>query len=130
MGMLFKFQKRAGEASLPSPTPSPLVGRLPKALYLSESSPESLLSVVYHCLESVQIRRFLWSLFSLIRTEFRDACVDLPLFSLNMGKYRPEKPPYLYTFPQRSFLHIPYHSQKCSFWVASSQICHELQTWN
>ena len=41
-----------------------------------------------HCLKSVQIRSFFWSVFSCIRTEYGDL----------RSKYRPEKIPYLDTF--------------------------------
>ena len=49
-----------------------------------------------HCVKSVQIRSFLWSVFSCIRTEYGD--LRSKLFSPNTGKYRPEKTPYLDTF--------------------------------
>ena len=42
-----------------------------------------------HCVESVQIRSFFWSIFSCIRTEYQVGI---------RGKYRPEKIPYLDTF--------------------------------
>ena len=45
-------------------------------------------SLFQHCLKSVQIWSFFWSVFSCIRTEY----------SSNTGKYGPEKPPYLDTF--------------------------------
>ena len=41
-----------------------------------------------HCVKSVQIRSFFWPVFSHI----------FPVFSLNMGKYGPEKTPYSDTF--------------------------------
>ena len=41
-----------------------------------------------HCMKSVQIGRFFWSVFSCIRR----------VFSSNTGKYGPEKTPYLDTF--------------------------------
>ena len=40
-----------------------------------------------HCVKSVQIRNFFWSVFFRIRTEYGNA-----------GKYGPEKTPYLDTF--------------------------------
>ena len=43
---------------------------------------------VFHCVKSVQIRSFFWSVFSCIRTEYGDL----------RSKYRPEKIPYLDTF--------------------------------
>ena len=42
----------------------------------------------FHYAKSVQIRSFLWSVFSCIRTEFGDL---LSVFSLNTRKYGPEK---------------------------------------
>ena len=47
----------------------------------------------HHCMKSVQIPSFFWSVFSRIRTEYGDL-----LFSPNAGKYGPEKTPYLDTF--------------------------------
>ena len=45
-----------------------------------------------HCVKSVQIRNFFRSVFCHIRTEYY-----LSVFSLNAGKYGPEKTPYLDT---------------------------------
>ena len=42
---------------------------------------------MFHCVKSVQIRSFFWSVFSCIQTEYGDT-----------GKYGPEKTPYLDTF--------------------------------
>ena len=55
----------------------------------------------YHCLKSVQIRSFFWSVFSRIfpHTPY------LSVFSPNAGKYGPEKTPYLDTF------HAVYHNK-------------------
>ena len=50
-----------------------------------------------YCLKSVQIRSFLWSVFSLIRTEYEEI-LYLSVFSPNEEKYRPEKTPYWDTF--------------------------------
>ena len=44
-------------------------------------------------MESAQIQSFFWSVFSDIRTEYERYSVSL-LFSLNAGKYGPEKAPY------------------------------------
>ena len=41
-----------------------------------------------HCVKSVQIRSFLWSVYSRIRTEYREI---LQILSPNAGKYEPEK---------------------------------------
>ena len=46
-----------------------------------------------HCVKSVQIRSFFWSVFSRIRTEYGET-----VCSPNVGKYGPEKAPYLDTF--------------------------------
>ena len=58
---------------------------------------------MYHCVKSVQIRRFFCSVFSRIRTEYGEILRILSLrylsvFSPNAGKYGPEKTPYLDTF--------------------------------
>ena len=45
----------------------------------------------FHFMKSVQIRRFFWSVFSCIWTEFT-------IFSPNTGKYGPQKTLYLDTF--------------------------------
>ena len=45
---------------------------------------------ISHCVKSVQIRSFFWSVFSCIWTEY--------VFSPNTEKYGPEKTPYLDTF--------------------------------
>ena len=49
----------------------------------------------YHCVKSAQIRSFFGSVFRRIRIEYGDL---LSVFSPNMGKYGPEKTPYLDTF--------------------------------
>ena len=57
------------------------------------------ISIIKHCVKSVQIRSFFWSVFSCIRTEYGE--IDTPylsVFSTNAGKYGPEKTPYLGTF--------------------------------
>ena len=51
-----------------------------------------------HCVESVQILSFFWSLFSRIRTEYGKNAPYLSVFSPNAGKYGPEKTPYLDSF--------------------------------
>ena len=51
-----------------------------------------------HCVKSVQIRSFFWSVFSRIRTEYGEMRTDLSVFSPNEGKCGPEKTPYLDTF--------------------------------
>ena len=58
---------------------------------------------MYHCVKSVQIRRFFCSVFSRIRTEYGEILRILSLrylsvFSPNAGKYGPEKTPYLNNF--------------------------------
>ena len=45
-------------------------------------------------MKSVQIRSFFWSVFSRIRTEYG----EIRRISPNVGKYGPEKTPYLDTF--------------------------------
>ena len=45
-----------------------------------------------HCVKSIQIESFFWSVFSCIRTE------QISVFSLNTEKYGPEKTPHLDTF--------------------------------
>ena len=47
-----------------------------------------------HCVKSVQIRSFFWSVFPRIRTEYE----YLSVFSPNAGKHGPKKTPYLDTF--------------------------------
>ena len=47
-----------------------------------------------HCVKSVQIGRFFWSVFSRIRTEYGEILHISP----NAGKYGPEKTPYLDIF--------------------------------
>ena len=49
-------------------------------------------STIILYVKSVQIWSFIWSVFSRIRTEY------LSVFSPNVGKYGPEKTPYLGTF--------------------------------
>ena len=52
-----------------------------------------------HWVKCVQIRSFVWSVFSRIRTEYGEIlCISI--FSPNAGKYRQEEPPYLDTFMQ------------------------------
>ena len=51
-----------------------------------------------HCVKSVQIRSYFWSVFSCIRTEYGDLRSKSPGFSPNTGKYGPEITPYLETF--------------------------------
>ena len=46
----------------------------------------------YHCVKSVQILSFFWSVFSNIRTEYGET------LRISPGKYGPEKTPYLDTF--------------------------------
>ena len=41
----------------------------------------------WHCVKSVPMRSFFWSVFSRIRTEYGEILV----FSPNVGKYEPEK---------------------------------------
>ena len=53
-----------------------------------------------HCVKSVQMRAYFWSLFSCIPTEY------LSVFSPNTGKYGPEITPHLDTF--RAVLLKPY----------------------
>ena len=50
-----------------------------------------------HCVKCVQMQSFFSSVFSRIRTKDRDTKY-LSVFSLNAGKYGPEKTPYLDTF--------------------------------
>ena len=66
----------------------------------------NLLSTFYimetlHCVKSAQKRSFFWSVFSRIRTEYREILRISPyisVFSPNAAKYGPEKTPYLDTF--------------------------------
>ena len=51
-----------------------------------------------HCVKSVQIRSFFWSIFSFIRTEYGEIRSIVSVFSPNTGKYGAEKTPYLVTF--------------------------------
>ena len=54
-----------------------------------------------HCVKSVQIRSYFWSVFSCIQTGYGDVLTgygDTEIFSPNTGKYRPEITPYLDTF--------------------------------
>ena len=55
------------------------------------------IQIYKHCVKSVQIRSFYWSVFSRIRTEYGET-EYLSVFSSNTGKYGPEKTPYLDTF--------------------------------
>ena len=50
-----------------------------------------------HCVKSVQILSYFWSVFSYIRTECGEIRY-LSVFSPNTGKYGPEITPYLDTF--------------------------------
>ena len=52
--------------------------------------------VDWHCVKSVQIRSFLWCVFSRIRIEYGDT-EYLSVFNPNAGNYGPEKTPYLVT---------------------------------
>ena len=49
---------------------------------------------ILHCVKSVQIRSFFWSVFP----EFGLNTERYRVFSPNVGKYGPEKTPYLDTF--------------------------------
>ena len=52
----------------------------------------------YHCVKSVQIRIFSWSVFFRIRTEYGDLFRKSP-YSIRMRENKePEKTPYLDTF--------------------------------
>ena len=44
-----------------------------------------------HCVKSVQIRIFFWSVLSRIRTDYGEVSLYLSIFSANAGKYGPEK---------------------------------------
>ena len=60
-----------------------------------------------HCVKSIQIRSFFWSVFSRIRTEYREIrsiYEHLSVFSLNARKYGAEKTSYLDTFHAVCFL--------------------------
>ena len=69
------------------------------------------LTNIPHCVKSVQIRSFFWSVFSRIQTEYREIrsislysvrmrenTEYLSVFTPNAGKYGPKKTPYLDTF--------------------------------
>ena len=51
-----------------------------------------------HCGKGVQIWSFFWSVFSCIRTAYGDFRSKSPYSDPNVGKYGPEKTPYLNTF--------------------------------
>ena len=55
-------------------------------------------AVCNHCVKSVQIRSYFWSLFFCIRTKYGEIRPYFPVFGLNTGKYGPEITPYLDTF--------------------------------
>ena len=58
-------------------------------------------SVILHCVKSVQIRSYFWSVFSCIQTEYWDLRSKSPQISRlspNTGKYGPEITPCLDTF--------------------------------
>ena len=44
-----------------------------------------------HCMKSVQMRSFFWSVFSRIRTEYGEIRTYCSVLSPNVGKYGPEK---------------------------------------
>ena len=54
-------------------------------------------SLKSHCVKSVQIRSFFWSVFSYVRAEYGEIGI-ISLHSPNAGKYGPEKTPYLDIF--------------------------------
>ena len=49
-----------------------------------------------HCVKSVQIRSFFWSVFSCIRTEFGDLLLE-PLYSVRIQDYTDQKKLYIWT---------------------------------
>ena len=51
-----------------------------------------------HCVKSVKIRSFFWSVFSCIRTEYGDLRSKAPYSVRILDKYGPKKTPYLDTF--------------------------------
>ena len=62
-----------------------------------------------HCVKSVQIRTYFWSVFSCIRAEYGD--LQISVFSPNTGKNGPEISPYLDTFQAvRNILQRPNRS--------------------
>ena len=65
--------------------------------YHDRVNPFSHKRSISHCVISVQIRSFFWSVFSRIRTK-----CGLSVFSRSVGKYGPEKTPYLDTFQEVS----------------------------
>ena len=74
-----------------------------KPIYLSQKSRSSIFILEQsHCVKSVQIRSFFWSVFSRIWTECGEIRSISPqylsVFSPNEGKYGTEKTPYLDTF--------------------------------
>ena len=71
-----------------------------------------------HCVKSVQIRSFFWSLFFCIRTEYgeiseRENTEYLSVFSPNAGKYGTEKTLYLDT------LHAVIHTKDLDLFISS-----------
>ena len=72
----------------------------------------------FHCMKSVQIRSFFWSVFSRIRTEYGEIRSISP-YSVEYRKCEPEKTPYLVGHFSRSVYYsgfyylsslITYHS--------------------
>ena len=73
-----------------------------------------------HCVKSVQIGSFFWSVFSRIRTEYEEISEGenteyLSVFSPNAGKYGTEKAPYLDTF------HAVIHTKDLDLFISSIQ---------
>ena len=63
--------------------------------------------------ERVQIRSFFWSVFSCIQSG------QISVFSLNTGKYGPEKTPYLDTFHAVSISVNTSYSNLIAFWATN-----------
>ena len=71
-----------------------------------------------HCVKSVQIRSYFWSIFSCIRTEIQERfTIEISVLSPNTGKYGLEITPYLDTFHTVKRLHIHIHVLKKNMFV-------------
>ena len=87
----------------------------------------SFLSIIfrYHCVKSVQIRSYFWSVFSWMRREYGDISY-LSVFTPNTEKYGPEITPYLDTFHPVHIFKIAFTSNKIFFFsqVNVFMACH------
>ena len=65
---------------------------------IQKNFPNSVDILRSQCVKSVQVRSLFWSVFSLIRTEYREILRMSPYSVRMRGKIRTRKPPYLDTF--------------------------------